>query len=432
MAIEYATVAPFMDNWTIYRQLWQGDARSPGSELDLIPIGRSLTVQWRDLETGVVVLAFTEFSLNSPIAVVDRYRGIVSVTLSGNQWNALRSDRSYTCEILAYGLLYDSFLFQSGLPEPHHEILNGVEVYGSPRQVLELLGRIPGADVETLVDLSGSWTLNDRGYWTKAIAQTQQLYGFWINDVHAKQVNYSELGLCERAIARVDNTLYYKGSEDLADFATYVETAYSAYVRRSLAQGTIEFERRSAQFFNKRRVFREVHRGLSRQLQAFPRVRPVVVDRYFRLDSFWQDHTLYRRYTEDAFKANDGSLYLEPETGMLTLNTSASNWYEAEYTGSIGGNIGVFAYLGRGNNSIELTYTAGYDKPPIDVAQAVSMLAASNLLVFWERAVSQGMSSLSIGCATMNFPDAQKYIQPWAASVDAIVANYQSFEIEVL
>lgn len=442
MAFEFGAIAPWLDNWGIQRQLWNPGAKAPGNELALVPTNRNLTVQWRDV-TNTIVLAFNEFQLGTPIKILNASRGVVEIALTGDQWNVLKEGETYTCEILAYGYLYDSFLFNMDLPATGQENLSGVEVYGAPREILELLSEIPGASVSVGVDLSAGWVLNAQGYWTRTIDKTRKTYGLWINDLHARQVPYELLALgSDRQFARVSgsttDTLYYKGKEPLNSLTEpmYVETAFNRYVLRCLEEATTELERGTGTFFNRQRVYREVHRGKYRQNQVSLRARPVEVDRYFRLDCYNRSRTLVRRYTEDSVFSgksnapnNSTTLFVEGETGIVTLTDSFWDW--ASWGSDVDG-LGLrgLASFTPGDVSLELTYTGGYDYIPTDISEAVGNMAAIRQLIYWERAMSQGLQGINIGCVKMDFPDSKRYQEPWQQSANAIIDSYRRVEIE--
>lgn len=433
MGIELGGNSPWLDNWSFQRQLWRSSNRTSGNELKLIPSGRFLTVQWRDPHTDTIVLAANEFEFESPIRVVEADRGVVEVALSGSRWNQLRQDRTYQCEIIAYGYLYDSFDFAPTLPNSGRELLNGVEVYGSPRKVLGLIGRIPGAEVEISVDLSSGWAKNPQGYWVRSIPKDRQVYGLWINDLHARQVPYEMLGTgCDRQWSRIEgdaeDTLYYKGPEILT--GSFVETAFSWQVLLNLKEATAEIDRYTGQFFNKQRIYRETHRGTYRQAQMSARIRPVIVDQFFRLDCYSHSRNLVRRYTETDIQVNQ-SLHVEGSTAIITLTQNFWDW--ADWSNDVAG-VGLFrgsVYLTPGENNLELTYTAGYERTPTDISEAAASLAAAKQAVFWSQAITQGMAGISIGCVNMNFGDMfGKWLPIWEQNASSVLGAYQFIEIE--
>jgi hypothetical protein len=437
VTIEYGAIAPWLDNWAIYRQLWNPGDRLPGRELALVPTNRVLTVQWRDA-LGVVVLAFNEFQTFCPIKIVDASRGIVEIALTGEGWKYLKQSEAYTCEIIAYGYLYDSFSFETGMPEPHEELLNGVECYGAPREIIELIGRIPGAVVEMGVDLSGGWSRNPQGYWVREVPKTLQMFGLWFDDLHAKQVRYADLALgCYRQWARVSgaevDTIYYKGPEILDSLSepVYVETGHNRYVLRAIQEATKEIERKTGQFFSLKRIYREVHRGKYHQQQLVTRVRPAHIDRYFRLDCFTYSRDILRRYTELEISRKNQALHVDGESGIITMTQSFWDWTDWGYEmGGMGGIRGL-SYFPAGENNLEITYTAGYKYVPTDISEAAGNLSAIRQAIFWQQNLSQGMSGISIGCVNMNFNDMfQKWIPGWQQGADSICDNYRHLEIE--
>lgn len=485
--IEFSLNSPWQDNWPVWVQLWADSSRLPGTELDLsadsrtvpladpeaepdnptqITVPRNLTAQFRD-KGGTVVLAYAELLPGEPdpetgdpvwvanpdwadhVAIATpEARGVVKITPSGDAWQALGKDAQYTLEVIAYGYLYAAVPYSTKMPEPGIERLNGVEIYGSPRQVLELLGPVPGVVAEITVDLGHAWVLDERGYWKAAIASDQQLYGLWIDDRHAKKVGYPELALAgERAWARVvepgaaageppSHWLYYKGPEDLSQ--TFNETAASIYVYRCLKEATAEAERRTGRIFAKHRVLREVHRGLGRMRQIMPRHSPVWLDQFFRLDALSYRRDLYRRYTEADFSpqttyASSGQvLHLDSPTGVITLNQNIWDWWSAGNDGMTSDfGLGGFAFLPRGEANIEISYTAGFDVTPPDVDEAVANLAAVRQGIYWNQALSAGMTSLSIGCVNLNFSELMgRWFPAWTQSADQILQAYTNLEIE--
>lgn len=436
MPLEYGSITPWLDNWPIYRQLWDG-APTPGNELQLVPTSRNLTVQFRDPD-GAIALASSELLSTALISVADQVRGIVKVIVSGDAWDALDRDIQYTCEILAYGFLYDSFVFSSALPESGYKLLNGASVYGAPREILELLGRIPGASVETLIDLSSGWTLNAQNYWTRDVSSlTSKVYGLWVNDLYAQEESYADLALAgDRAWARVGNTLYYKGHEDLSQ--AYVETAHNVYVLRSLQEATQEINRKTGTTFDKRRIYRELHRGTYLRNQIALRVSPAQVDEYFRLDGYSISRTLVRRYTEDSVfsrgvyqSAMSNRIFVDPQTSLITLTESFWDWstWGVDQLGVRG--LRGLSYLPAGDVAIEVTYTGGYEKPPTDIAEACANLAAIRQGIFWQQALTNGMQGLSIGCLSLNFGQLfQQWFPMWQQGADLIIGGYQRIEIE--
>lgn len=436
MTVETA-VAPWLDNYPIYRQLWSSIDHAPGTELKLVPTSRNLTVQWSTV--AGVALVSSELQSVPFVRVADVQRGVIEIAVTGIGWNALRQDTTYTCEVFAYGTVLDRFSFRSSLPEPGEVAISGADVYASPRQLLETFGMIPGADVQTTVNLSGEWSLTPERYWSKVLPATQPLYGLWVNDVYAPMVEYADLALSgERAWAIVGTsddsyTLYYKGPETLS--RSFVETAYSRAVLRYLEQATAEVERRTQQFFNRRRVVREAYRGLSQQRQLSLRHYPVTVDRTFRLDCFAYAREVTRRYAETEVagsqSANGTPVHVDGRTGLVTLNQSLWDYGDNFY--SIGDAFGMFNTFPKGENNIEVSYTAGYDTPPIEISHATALLASIPLATFWQQQITQGMSGLSLGCANLNFGDLfSKWFPQWQQQATQILENYQTFDISAL
>ncbi len=440
MTIALETTTPFLDNYPITRQLWMSSVRSPGNELKLVPTNRNLTVQFRDV-LGTLVLISSELLSLPMITIVNSDRGVVQVVVAGSAWTVLRQGAVYTCEILAYGVLVDSFQFSDGLPHPHEELLSGCEIYASPRLLYELVGSLPGAQVETFVALNGGWTKNTEDYWIKSVDASVQLYGFWINDQHARQVDYADLALgCDRQWSRVGNTVYYKGSEVLnsTNYPVHIETAFSHRTWENLKEATAECDRRTGRKFAKTRYFREAHRGLYGSTQITLRNKPVEVDSFFRLDAFSRTRSLIRRYTEDSLLIQEdlplyatanpeaGRLNLNPETGVITLSQGFFDW--TDWGGTL--NFRGMSTLPSGDVALEVTYTAGYDRIPVDIQGAVAYLAAIKQLLFWQMAMSQGSNSISIGCVSMSFSNSNQYTDPWKQAADEIIGSYQNISIE--
>ncbi|HEY9752451.1 MAG TPA: hypothetical protein V6C46_05845 [Coleofasciculaceae cyanobacterium] len=432
-------VVPWLDNYPILRQLWTGTP-APGAELDLVPTSRVLTVRFRDAG-GVVRLTSTEVSTNPLIRLIDQSRGLVEVCVTGDAWNSLNYETTYQCEILAYGVQRDSFTFSADLPDPREDVLNGCEVYASPRQLLEVMGAVPGAIVQTTVDLSGGWTLNPRGYWVKTIPASQQLYGLWVNDRYATPVEYGDLALgSNRAWARVatngtNHTLFYKGPESLnaTTIPISVETAFNAQVLRVLQTATLEVERRCSRGFSQRRIFREIHSGGSRNRQLSLYSLPVTPDRYFRLDCFGFARQIRRRYTEDDVSYGDASgkpIHINRKTGVVTLNQTLFDWSDDNLL-SVSGAWGLFNTFPKGADNIEVTYTTGDEYPPADIGRATALIAAQPLAIYWQQAMSQGLSALSIGCVSLNFNQlTDRYFPQWQQEITAILDAHQFYPVE--
>lgn len=436
---------PWQDNWPIYRQLWESGQRLPGAERDLSdPTDRVLTARWRDTKSNEIVLVSTELDPD-PLISIDglAQRGRIKIQIGGRErWQSFRQDRSYACDILGYGDVLDTFEFGVGIPQIKAEVVNGVQTYAGPREVLELIGRIPGAVVETFLELSGGWVKDPRGYWVKEIPNTVVLYGLWIEDKSCTPVEYEQLSSVYRSYARVieggSHFIYYNGPEPL-DTQTrpqYVETAFNRYVLRCLEEATAEFERRTGRVFSQRRIYREIHRGLYRQQQISVKHSPVRVDEYFRLDAFTRSRDVWRRYTESDVLPDNGfynssqTLTLEPDSGTLTLNQNFWDWGDWRQDIAVFG-IDNLAYLPKGENNLEITYTGGYSSPPVDVAEAVANMAAIRQAIFWQQAITQGMQGISIGCVNLNFGQLfNTWIPSWQSAADRIIESYQRIDVE--
>lgn len=150
MPIAYGKAAevPWLDNWPIDIQLWAYTSQAPGDELDLTPasktiggvsVPRSLTVRWKDKNNAIAL------SSTSLISIIQSVRGIVRVVPTQALWDKIRSDETYTLEVWAYGILYHTQTFSPYPPQATSFCVNGVLLYAAPREVLEVLGSVPGA-----------------------------------------------------------------------------------------------------------------------------------------------------------------------------------------------------------------------------------------------------------------------------------------------
>ena len=421
--------APFLDNWPVYRQLWNTLDCNPGDEVDLSSdLGRNLTAVLKD-GSGAIAATYGE---GSGIEVTEpATRGVVRLQIT--DWLGLSSTENYTVEISAYSNLYERFSLFTGVPTGQVN-LNGVEVYGSPREILEVVGQIPGADVRTLNLVTGGWAKDARRYWVQSFDPANEFYGLWIDDKHARQVSYKELAIAsERCWALVrgtpQNTIFYKGDEDLT--YAYVETAFSRYVLRSLEEATAEIERKTGRFFNRQRVFMELHNGTYRQVQISLRQYPVDVDEFFRIDLLGRNHSVWKRYTETASDLADPRVHVESETGIITLVEDFWSWggYGNYDYGFVGRPYSVGQTL-PGLANIRVTFTAGFENPPTDLAEACANLAAIRQIIFWSQRNTQGLSSINIGCVSMNFAEAySKWIPAWQSGADQIIDAYRNYSI---
>ncbi|MBT9158964.1 MAG: hypothetical protein DDT26_00213 [Dehalococcoidia bacterium] len=439
------SLTPFRDNYSLTFQLWAAPERTPGNELELSAyLEPELRVQFRNLSTDTVVLVAEAGS--DYVTVVDALRGVVQVTLTGNAWLSFNRDREYELEVIAFNVLYHRQRLNFTLPSEGKELLNGVGLYAGPREILELLGPIPGAVVETSVPLDSGWSRDERGYWIKDIPAALQVFGLWIEDVHATgPIPYEQLALKWRHWARLPVTetthrLYYNGPEDLATTTDniFVESAFNRYVLRSLQEATKEFERRTGRYFNKQRYFAETHRGLVRQRQIMPRQYPVSLDEFFRLDAYgFSRNDLFRRYTEKDFvihgsnRSESPHLHLEPSTGIITLTQNVWDWWDWANEAQFPASVATFAFFPSGEQNLDLTYTAGYDRPPTDVGEAVANMAAIRLGTFWQQALAQGLSGISIGCVSLSFGDLlSRWFPSWQQSAERIIEIYTRHDLE--
>ena len=444
MAITYGNIAevPWLDNWPIDIQLWAYVSQAPGDELDLTPasktiggvnVPRALTVRWKDSTNAIA------HSSTSLISITNAVRGIVRVVPGQALWDKVKRGQTYTMEVLAYGILYYSQSFSADAPIATAINLNGMLLYAAPREVLEVLGSVPGASVQVAVPLvSLDWEKDARGYWKTELADDQVLYGLWIEDMYAPEVSYPELAIkYRRCWARVGDVLYYNGPEDLSK--AYVETAYSRYVLRCIEEATAEAERRTGRKFGLWRYIREAYNGLRLQNQICLRQRPSVVDEFFRIDALSYNRSLFRRYTEENFKpqtiesSSSQLLHNDAETGVVTINQTMWDWWDWGY--GTRGDLGVsgLVSLPAGRNNVEITYTAGFDKIPTDVAEAVANMAAVRQAIFWQQALTQGMQGLSIGCVNLNFGQLfTQYSPSWQLSANQILDAYTRLDLDIL
>lgn len=431
MTVEFAVNSPnipWLENWAIYAQLW-ANAGVPGGELQLDdPINRGLAVRLRD-RLGLIVFSSGEADLDPAIFISSASRGLVEIRLGKYHWSYLRADEIYSCELLVYGVLQAVFPFSDRTPAAGRTLLNGVQVYGSPSGILNLIGMIPGADVSISVDLSDGWTLNDQGYWVKQLTQGQKIYGLWVNGHHSCEVPYKSLAVTgDRSHARVGDTLFYKGPETLTfqGCPFGIETAHNPYVLRCLQQASTEIEQKTGRVFSKNLVVRETHRTTRNQRQVFPKLSPVANDRYLRLDNYSQGRSLSHRLTESDV---DVMINLDSESGIITLNHSWWDFSEAVMSSSFWGGDRLWA----GEMNTEITYTGGADLPPVDIDEAASCIAAIRQAVFWQQALTQGLQSVEIGCASLNFGELlTKYSPDWQQRANSIICSRQSFEFEAI
>lgn len=448
MPITLGVNVPWLENWPIQRQLWAAPHnRIPGNELDLsVAAGRNLRVA---VKAGSATV-WEAMEPHPQLQILQPpQRGVVQFRLKGNDWNQIRRDVRHEVEIYAYGYLYDSFALDTDLPEPRVENLNGITLYASPREVLEVLGPIVGPDTAVSVPLMEGWTLSPQGYWQRDIPAEQALHGLWVNDYHVHgPVPYEALALAPtRAFARVaqgatTHRLYVKlGQGDRLDDPTrpaYVETAHNIYVWRCLAEASAQCERRAQRSFGLNRIYREAYDGRHRQRQIVTRQAPVYIDEFFRLDAYAFTRNLFRRYTEEDFLPQNALfvggrvLHCQENTGIITVNQNFWDWWDAGtiIAGDYG--LGLLAFLPKGQNNLEITYTAGYEVPPTDIAEACANYAATRQMVFWKQAISQGLSGIGLGCVSLNFNSLfSEWLPMVQQSADAICDNYQRVLLDV-
>ncbi|MCD8487883.1 MAG: hypothetical protein LRZ84_14395 [Desertifilum sp.] len=415
----------------------------PGDELDLSEVmNRALTLNIVSELTGVIVRSFGEVTLGTPIRIENYKRGTVEINFCPEHLSGLEIRQLYRIEILAYGQIYGTYLLERQPPEPGTVLLNGIEIYGSPRQVLEVVGKIPFADIQTNVDLSAGWVKNDLGYWVKTIPAEQELHGFWVHEFHVKGVEYEELATdpSNRAYSRVAtdssvHTLYYRGYEKL-DSVTQpilVETAYSIYVWRCLLEATQKIEIETGRFFNLRRIIRETHRGLRRQRQLALRQTPVQQpDSQFILDCYSNGRRgFFRRFDLEDFDNNRGiggnSLHLDSETGIVTVNQNRWDWND------VGNRIeyGTTDWFPGGENNLEVSYKAGYKTLPPDIDEIAAIEGAMRQAQYWQMLLTQGLTGISIGCVNLNFGQLfNQFVPGWEKRSAEVIDRYRRISIE--
>lgn len=439
MAIEFvgADQTTWKDNTPVYRQLWVDLAKLPGFELDLTSVaGRLLTVQWFDRDELVYV--DSELLSISTIRIINQKRGVIGIFPNESLWVFLRQGKIYRCVVRGYGLKLDEFEFRTDLPEPGRTILNGVEVYASPRSLLTVLGAIPGAIAQTGVDLSDGWTLDERGYWVKEVPSTQRTFGLWLNDLHVRYVKYSELALAPgHAWARVGGVttdthrLYLKTTEDLSDLGMvpYIETAFSNTVLGSIQQATAEIHRKTGTFFNLQRIVRQSYDGSHAQRQVVLEHHPIRVDESFCLRVMRSSTAARQVYTESDIAGREvysKPLKVDADLGVITLKEAFWEWNGYDDYLATSGALISWNTLPKGESNLEVTYVAGYDRPPSDIAEACAMLAAIRQGRFWLQTLSAGMGGVSVGCVNLNFSEAGQMFPIWQSSAESTLQQYTS------
>ncbi|MBT9316300.1 hypothetical protein [Leptothoe spongobia] len=443
MGIEFGgwTQVNWWAGYPVDYQLWQDTSHSPGSEVSLVAtLARNLTLTVRSATT--TIQAWTEADADFPAVITVPERGLVQVSLPNDMWLGLSQAEPYWLDISAYGQLRLSQQLRLSLPESGSQIVNGVGQYGSPRQVLEVIGQIPGASTRISVDISNGWTQNEQGYWTRTFSTHQPIFGLWVNDRHSLKVDYADLATTHRGHAIAESSgsyeVFYNGPEELGAFDTFVETAFSIYVWRCLKEATAEIDRKTGRFFNQRLMVRDPYRGRYRQHQLIPKVSPITADNRFRLDTYSRSYTLVRRYTQEDLVQNAGGpasvhqrIHLEPKTGMITVAEAFWDWFDHGFRLGLDDGIGALGRMPQGEWNLELTYTGGYEKTPVDIDEGCANLAAIRQAIFWQQALTQGMSAISIGCTNLNFGDmTSRWFPSWQAGADAAIAAHQSIYIE--
>lgn len=427
---------PWFDNLPLTYQLWSG-AKNEGNERDLSDvIGRDLLIVWRD-RAGEVVLQREESDDDFPLTIDNAVRGIVTLRVTGSFWEILDQYQDYEISISAYGAVVGTFPFSSRLPDQGCELFNGVRWYAGPREVEEVLGPVPGVTGELGVILSGGWIQNSLGYFEKSLPDLP-IFGIWIDDVDCQKTTYSELAtkkgnwftqIGDRVLIKFDGV----SETDFNSF--YIETAKTRYNLRAIEEASRDVDRKTSRFFNKQWVIRETRRTLLRQRQVVTEQSPVTLNEFFRLDTYSYTRNLFARYMqEDFFPLNQptkdftiegqGNLHLEKDTGIITLSQNYFDFEDSAY--GITAGLAGLGYFPPGENNMEISYVAGYEKPPVDIAEAVANLAAIRLAVFFRQAITAGTDAVQLGCANLNLQNLfASFVPGWQQSADFVIKSYQ-------
>lgn len=422
---------PHYENHPIDLQLWANPAHQPGDELDLSnATNRNLTVQF--LLDGNVVHTAAESDTPTIVQIGNAVRGVIVLRLDQTVWGQIYAGREYLIRVSAYGVQRLEQSLRVGPPDAGTKrSINGVGLYASPSKILEILGAIPGAIAETTRDLSDRWLgPNAQGYWTLTLDSAEKLYGLWVDNLHADSVLYSELATAaDRAWAKVGNTVYYKGPEDLDEVPT--ETAFSRMVLTQLRYATAEVEEGTDRYFGQWLLFRETHNGLQSNRQLHAREYPIVVNEWFRIDAYANGRDLSRRYTEADVSSYAGAsrdkIHVDAPTGIVTINQLL---FDFDFDGNQGTPWYGHDRFPKGQKNIEITYVFGEASPPIRIQEATAKLAASRLLNYWERTMAQGQDGASLGCVNIRFADARPYLERWKSEAEEAIEHHRTHQIE--
>lgn len=426
-------VLPLLENYPIYFQLWSLETRQPGQEFSLSTLtNRNLTIEF--LNGASLLHTASENDANPIVKVENAARGLLSLRLDSTAWAKLAANKTYVARISAYGAVRGTEMVTVGSPDSGSKSINGVQLYCSPSNILEILGAIPGAVTQTSVDLSDRWIApNAQGYWTLTLTPPEKIWGLWVDRVHAMEVEYDSLATGpSRCWAQVGNTIYYKGPEKLDRVES--ETAFSRFVLTQIQYASDQVEDFTNRKFGQWRVFREVHNGLNSDRQLFSRDYPLIVDEWFRLDAFGSARDFSRRYTEADVSTYPNTqqrekLHVDGATGAITINQSLFA-FGRDFLGGYGDSWFGASRLPVGQNNIELTYSFGPSKPHVSIQEATAKLAAIKLLNYWERTMAQGMDGASLGCVNLKFADARPYMERWKAEAEEAIDKERSHLVE--
>lgn len=426
---------PWLNNVPILYQLWDGQPIE-GNELDLSnSTDRALMVMWRDRASQEIVLQREEGDEDFPLTIIHALRGVVELRVVNPLWEFIERNTDYDLIISAYGAERLTVTYTSRIPEAEERPHNGVKWYASPREVEEVLGPVPGVTGEVSVRLTG-WTENALGYYEASFPSTE-LFGLWADDKNIQKCSYAELATQRGEwFAQVGDRAIVKANSPLSE--RYVETAKTRYILRTLEEATRDIERKTTRFFNKRWVIRETQRTLQRQRQLTTRHSPVHLSDFLRLDTYSLTRNLFARYSKEDFAqfnedktfnlSGQSNLHLEADTGIITLN---QNFFDIDgsaygFTAGLQG-LGFFP---PGENNLEISYEAGFDSPPVGIAEATANLAAIRLAIFFKQQITGGADAVQLGCANLNLQNLfASFVPQWQQTADFIVSSYQQVDI---
>lgn len=432
------SVVNLLENYPIELQLWMTQSKVPGNEVDFSnPTNRNLTIDIMD--GNLVVHTASENDAKSIITIDAAARGVISLRLNALAWNKLKPNTQYMVRVKAYAATWGLQPLKVGAPSPGLVSVNGLKWYCAPSNILEILGAIPGAVTETMVNLSARWSAskNPQGYWTLALNAGERLWDLWVDRLHVQEVDYADLGTgATRAWAKVGSTIYYKGPERIGDVP--VETAFSMMVRDQIRYATEEVEEGTGRHFGLRRAYREVQNGMFNDRQIFTREYPVIVDEWFRVDAFGSGRHISRRFTESDVSSypnqeSRDNLHVDGDTGGISLNATLFD-FGVDFAGQGWDGEGWFGEgrIPQGRNNVEITYTFGNAKLPGLVQEAAAKLAAMRLLNYWERSMAQGLEGPSLGCVNLKFADSKPYFERWKSEAEQAIEHLRSHHTDFL